>query len=307
MPRLHPLAAAALAAALSAAVATGARAQIPVPDPAKVDVKVTTLAEDFHTLEGAGGTISVLSGPDGVLLVDSQFAPLTDKLVAALRTFTDKPIRFLVDTHVHPDHVGGNENFARLGATLFARDALRERLLHPNPAPDGTPSRPAPPQALPVVTYDSSTTIHLDGEDVLLVPVTRAHTDGDTVVVFPQHDIVAVGDIFRSVGYPFVDVSNGGTLAGELEALSEVADRAGPTTRIIPGHGPMVGREALLAQRDMIIAMRAKVLALAKQGRTLDEIIAAHPTSEWDAKVPQGAQTAERFVRWVYAEVAAQR
>lgn len=303
MPRLLPLA----AALLVAAVSHGALAQIPVPDPAKVDIKVTKLADDFHTLEGAGGTISVLSGPDGVLLVDSQFAPLTDKLVAAIRTFTDKPIRFLVDTHVHPDHVGGNENFARQGATIFAREALRERLLRPNPAPDGTPGKPAAPQALPVVTYDSSTAIHLDGEEVLLVPVTRAHTDGDTVVVFPQHDLVAVGDIFRSVGYPFVDVSSGGTLAGELEALSEVADRAGPATRIIPGHGPMVGREALLAQRDMIIALRAKVLGLVKQGRTLDEIIAAKPTSEWDAKVPQGPQTAERFVRWVYAEVSAQR
>jgi glyoxylase-like metal-dependent hydrolase (beta-lactamase superfamily II) len=295
-----------LAAVLAAFASTASFAQA-APDFSKVEIKATRLADDFYTLEGQGGTISVLAGPDGVLLVDSQFAPLTDKLVAAIRKISDKPIRFLVDTHLHPDHVGGNENFARLGATIFSRDSLRSRLEHPNPAADGTPGKPAAPLALPVVTYDSSTTIHLAGDEVLLVPVVRAHTDGDTVVVFPHHDIVAVGDIFRSVGYPFVDVSNGGSLAGELEALSEVADRAGPATRIIPGHGPLVGREALVAQRDMIIALRAKVLALVQQGKTLDEVVAAKPTAEWDARVPQGAQTADRFVKWVYAEVAAKR
>ena len=298
---LRPLAAALAAFACGAAFAQAA------PDFSKVEIKTTKLADDFYTLEGQGGTISVLAGPDGVLLVDSQFAPLTDKLVAAIRKLSDKPIRFLVDTHLHPDHVGGNENFARLGATVFSRDSLRMRLEHPNPAADGTPGKPAAPLALPVVTYDASTTIHLDGEEVLLVPVVRAHTDGDTVIVFPHHDIVAVGDIFRSVGYPFVDVANGGSLAGELEALSEVADRAGPATRIVPGHGPVVDRAALIAQRDMIIALRAKVLALLKQGRSLDEVIAAKPTAEWDAKVPQGAQTADRFVKWVYAEVSANR
>jgi glyoxylase-like metal-dependent hydrolase (beta-lactamase superfamily II) len=293
-------------AALSAFASTASMAQA-APDFSKVEIKTTRLADDFYTLEGQGGTISALVGPDGVLLVDSQFAPLTDKLVAALRKISDKPIRFLVDTHVHGDHVGGNENFARLGATVFSRDALRRRLEHPNPAADGTPGKPAPALALPVVTYDSATTIHLDGEEVLLVPVVRAHTDGDTVVVFPHHDIVAVGDIFRSVGYPFVDVANGGSLAGELQALSEVADRAGPATRIVPGHGPIADRNALIAQRDLIIALRAKVVALVQQGKTVDEVVAAKPTAEWDAGVPQGAQTADRFVKWVYAEVAANR
>ena len=295
-----------LAAALAAAMPAPAFAQA-TPDFGKVEVKATRLADDFYTLEGQGGTISVLAGPDGVLLVDSQFAPLTDKLVAAIRAISDKPIRFLVDTHVHPDHVGGNENFARLGATIFSRDQLRGRLEHPNPAADGTPGKPAPALALPVVTYDAPVTIHIDGESVLLIPVMRAHTDGDTVIAFPGHDIVAVGDIFRSVGYPFVDVASGGTLAGELEALSEVADRIGPATRVIPGHGPIVDRAALVAQRDMIIALRAKVVALVQQGKTLDETIAAKPTAEWDAKVPQGPQTADRFVKWVYAEVAANR
>src|ERR1700712_4513242 len=157
---LPPLAAVALALSAGAALA-----QTP-PDYSKVEIKTTQLAPDFWTLEGQGGTISVLAGPDGILLVDSQFAPLTDKLVAAIRRVSDRPIRFLVDTHVHPDHTGGNANFARLGATIFARDQLRYRLEHPNPTPDGSPGKPAPDLALPVVTYNASLSIHVDGEDV---------------------------------------------------------------------------------------------------------------------------------------------
>ena len=278
------------------------------PDYSKVEIKTTQLAPDFWTLEGAGGTISVLSGPDGVLLVVSQFAPLTDKLVAAIRRFSDKPIRFLVDTHVHPDHVGGNANFARLGATIFARDQLRWRLEHPAPAADGTPGQPAPEIALPVVTYNASLSIHIDNEDVRLLPVEAAHTDGDTVISFPHHDILAVGDIFRSVGYPYADLANGGSLAGILEGLSEIVDRAGPATKIIPGHGPIVNRDAVLAQRDLVLTVRGRVQKLVDQGKTLDEIIASHPTADIDARVPGATpQTADRFVRWVYTEVVANR
>ena len=298
---------ASLAAIVTLATASPAFAQA-APDYSKVEIKATQLAPDFWTLEGAGGTISVLAGNDGILLVDSQFAPLTDKLVAAIRRISDKPIRFLVDTHVHPDHVGGNANFARLGATIFARDQLRWRLEHPNAAPDGTPGKPAPEQALPVVTYNASLSIHVDGEDVRLLPVMAAHTDGDTVVSFPGHDILAVGDIFRSVGWPFADLASGGSLPGILEGLSEILDRAGPATRIIPGHGPIVDRNAVLAQRDLILAVRGKVAKLAEQGRTLDEIVATHPAAEFASRVPGGTpQTEDRFVTWVAKEVLANR
>ena len=305
--RTSSIAVLAAACAVSLAAATPSFAQ-GGPDFSKVEIKTTQLAPDFWTLEGQGGTISVLAGPDGILLVDSQFAPLTDKLVAAIRKVSDKPIRFLVDTHVHPDHVGGNANFARLGATIFARDQLRYRLEHPNPAADGTPGQPASEQALPVVTYDAPLAIHIDGEDVRLLPVLAAHTDGDTVVSFPGHDILAVGDIFRSVGYPFADLANGGSLAGILEGLSEIVDRAGPATKIVPGHGPIVNRDAVLAQRDLILAVRGKVQKLVEQGQTLDQVLAAHPTADIDARVPGATpQTADRFVRWVYAEVANNR
>lgn len=292
--------------ALGLVAAQAVLAQAPV-DFTKVPIETTKLAEDFYTLEGQGGRISVLTGADGVLVVDSQFAPLTDRLVAAIRRFSDKPIRFLVDTHVHPDHTGGNENFARLGATIFARETLRARLEHPTPGADGTTRAAPPPAGLPVVTYEAPVSLHIDGEHVVLWPVDKAHTDGDTVVIFPAHDIVAVGDIYRSVGYPFVDLSMGGSLAGELEGLSEIIDRVGPATRIIPGHGPIVGRNALVAQRDLILAIRAKVVALIAQGKSLDEAVAAHPTAPYDAQVPQAAQTADRFVRWVYAEVQADK
>ncbi len=301
-PLTHPLAAIALALSCAASFA-----QTP-PDFSKVEIRTTQLAPDFWTLEGQGGTISVLAGPEGILLVDSQFAPLTDKLVAAIRRVSDKPIRFLVDTHVHPDHTGGNENFARLGATIFARDQLRYRLEHPNPAADGTPGKPAPALALPVVTYNASLSIHIDGEDVRLLPVVAAHTDGDTIVSFPGHDIIAVGDIFRSFGYPYADLSSGGSLAGLLEGLSEIVDRAGPATKIIPGHGPIVDRNAVLAQRDLILAVRGKVQTLVDQGKSLDEILATRPTAGIDARVPGATpQAADRFVKWVHAEIVANR
>jgi cyclase len=299
---LHRIAA--LAAGL--ALVAPAFAQPPM-DFSRVEIKTTRLADDFYTLEGQGGRLSVLTGPDGVLVVDSQYAPLTDRLVTAIRKFSDKPIRFLVDTHVHPDHTGGNENFARLGATIFARETLRARLEHPTPGTDGSTRAPTPPSGLPVVTFESAISLHVDGERVVLWPIERAHTDGDTVVIFPAHDILAVGDIFRSIGYPYVDLASGGTLAGELEGLSEIVDRAGPATRIIPGHGPIVDRSALVAQRDMILTIRARIVALIAQGKTLDQIVASHPTAPYDAQVPQGALTAERFVRWVYAEVQADR
>jgi cyclase len=275
------------------------------PDFSKVEVKTTPLAEDFYTLTGLGGTVSVLTGPDGVLLVDSQFAALTDKLVAAIRKVSNQPIRFLIDTHLHGDHTGGNENFAKLGALVFGRDQLRVRMEHPNPAPDGTPRKPAAHAALPVVTYDGPVSIHVNGEDVRLIPVRNAHTDGDTLVSFPKHDILATGDCYRGIGYLYVDLGNGGTLPGILEALGTIIGAAGPHTRIIPGHGPITDRNAVIAERDMVLAVRDKIAALIAQGKTLDEVIASRPTAEFDAQVPQGTQSSDELVKWMYTALKA--
>ncbi|MCB5191006.1 MBL fold metallo-hydrolase [Methylobacillus arboreus] len=277
--------------------------QAPARDFSKVEIKTTKLADDFYILEGQGGTISVLTGPEGVFLVDTQFAPLTEKLVAAIKKISDKPIRFLVNTHVHGDHTGGNENFAKLGATIFSRDQLRNRLIHPNPAADGTPGKPAPAQALPVVTYDGPVTVHLNGEDIRLIPVRNAHTDGDTLVYFVKHDILATGDYHRSVGYPVVDLNSGGTLNGIIDGLGATIGRAGPNTRIIPGHGPVTDRNNIVAQRDLILAVRDKVAVLVAQNKSLEEVIAAKPTADFDASVQQSAETSERFIKWLYAEL----
>ena len=289
--------------ALSVAVlATTVYAQAPQPDFSKVEIKTTKLSDNFYTLDGQGGTIGVLVGPDGIFMVDSQFAPLSQKIAAAIHQISDKPVRFMVNTHVHGDHTGGNENFAKMGVTIFSRDELRWRLAHPSPGANGAPGAPAPAAALPVVTYDGPVTIHMDGEDVHLIPIHRAHTDGDTLVYFPTNDVLMTGDYYRSIQFPNIDRANGGSLDGMLEGLGVTIGMAGPKTKIIPGHGPMVDRAALIAHRDMIVAIRNKVAALVQQGKTVDEVLAAKPTSDFD-NIPNASTTSERFVRQLYAEL----
>ena len=285
-----------------AALATAVYAQAPQPDFSKVEIKTTKISNNFYTLEGQGGTIGVLVGPDGIFMVDSQFAPLSQKIAAAIHQISDKPIGFMVNTHVHGDHTGGNENFAKMGATIFARDELRFRLAHPSPGANGAPGVPAPADALPVVTYEGPVTIHMDGEEVQLIPIRRAHTDGDTLVHFVGNDVLMTGDYFRSIQFPNIDRTNGGSLNGMIEGLGITIGMAGPNTKIIPGHGPMVDRAAVIAHRDMILAIRSKVAALVDQGKTVEEVIAAKPTSDYD-NIPNASTTSERFLRQLYAEL----
>jgi cyclase len=286
-----------------AVLAATVYAQAPQPDFSKVEIKTTKISNTFYTLEGQGGTIGVLVGPDGIFMVDSQFAPLSQKISTAIHQISDKPIRFMVNTHVHPDHTGGNENFAKMGATIFSRDELRWRLAHPLPGANNAPGVPAPAVALPVVTYEGPVTIHMDGEDVHLIPILRAHTDGDTLVYFPSNDVLMTGDYFRSIQYPNIDRANGGSLNGMIEGLGITIGMAGPNTKIIPGHGATVDRTALTAHRDMILVVRDKVAALVQQGKTVEEVLAAKPTSDYDAIVPNSSTTSERFIRQVYAEL----
>lgn len=285
-----------------AVLAATVYAQAPQPDFSKVQIKTTKISDNFYTLEGQGGTIGVLVGPDGVFMVDSEFAPLSEKIAAAIHQISDKPIRFMVNTHVHGDHTGGNANFAKMGVTIFARDELRYRLAHPSPTANGAPGVPAPAEALPVVTYEGPVTFHMDGEAVHLIPIRRAHTDGDTLLYFQNNDVLMTGDYFRSIQFPNIDRNNGGSLNGMLEGLGITIGMAGPNTKIIPGHGPMVDRTAVIAQRDMILAIRAKVEALVKEGKSVDEVIAANPTSDYP-NIPNGSTTSERFVRQLYAEL----
>jgi glyoxylase-like metal-dependent hydrolase (beta-lactamase superfamily II) len=283
-------------------LATTVYAQAPQPDFSKVEIKTTKISDNFYTLEGQGGTIGVLVGADGVFMVDSQFAPLSGKIAAAIHQISDKPIRFMVNTHVHPDHTGGNANFAKMGVTIFSRDELRWRLAHPLPAAGGAAGVPAPAAALPVVTYEGPVTFHMDGEEVHLIPIHRAHTDGDTLVHFESNDVLMTGDYFRSLGFPNIDRNNGGSLNGMLEGLGITIGMAGPNTKIIPGHGVTVNRAGLIAHRDMILAVRDKVAAMVREGKTVDEVLAAKPTSDYDA-IPSASTTSERFVRQLYAEL----
>lgn len=284
------------------AMGVAGRAQS-APDFSKVEIKTTKLAGSFYTIEGQGGTIGILVGPDGILMVDSQFAPLSQKIVAAIRQVSNEPIRFLIDTHVHADHTGGNENFAKMGAVIFAREELRERLIHPAPAANGTVPAGAPPAALPVVTYESPITFHMDGEEARLIPIPRAHTDGDTLIFFPNNDVIMCGDFYRSIQYPNIDRANGGSLNGMLDGLGILVGLAGPNTKIVPGHGPVVGRAEVQATRDMIMAIRDRVAQMVAQGKTQEEVVAAHPTADYDAKVPNSKETSERFITQVYAEL----
>jgi glyoxylase-like metal-dependent hydrolase (beta-lactamase superfamily II) len=297
----HVVATLSLAALLAGPSGAAAQAPAapapPATDYSKVEIKTTKLSGNFYTLEGAGGMIGVLAGPDGVFMVDSQFAPLTDKIVAAIKQISDGRIRFMVNTHVHPDHTGGNENLGKLGVTLLSRDQLRTRL--------AGGQRPSPPAALAVLTYDSPITIHMNGEDVRLIPVPAAHTDGDTMVYFPTADVIMTGDFYRAVGYPFPDRNNGGSVKGLIDGLNAVITLAKPTTKIVPGHGPVVDKVAVTAHRDMAMAVRDKVAGLIKQGKSVDEVAAAKLTADTDAKVDPTGTSNERFVRAVYAELSA--
>jgi cyclase len=281
-------------------VAATAHAQ---QDLSKVEIKTTKLSGNVYTLDGSGGTIGVLAGPDGVLMVDSQFAPLTDKIVAAVKQINPGPIRFLINTHVHGDHTGGNENLGKMGVTIIARPQLRARLEKPAPGANGAPGTPAPAVALPLITFDAPITFYMNGEQVQLVPIPAAHTDGDTLVKFVNADVIMSGDFYRSLGYPNIDRANGGSLNGMLAGLNKIVELSGPSTKIVPGHGVVVDKAAVAAHRDMIVAIRDKIAPMVKQGMTVEQVTAAKPTSAYDAKVPGVGTTGDRFIGQVYAEL----
>jgi len=273
-------------------------------DYSKVTIKTTKLAEGMYMLEGAGGNIGVSVGDDGVILVDDQFAPLTPKIQDAISKITPKPIRFVINTHWHGDHVGGNENLATAGAVIIAHDNVRKRMstdqfiqLLNRKVP------PSPPRALPVVTFTSDITLHLNGEDIHVIHVDPAHTDGDSLVVFSKVKIIHVGDVFRTVGYPFVDISSGGNFDGVIAVADKVTGMIDTSFKVIPGHGELSTRADLKSWHDMLVEIRASVKKQADAGKTLEQIQQLKLTAKWDERWGKGNIKPDQVVEFAFAAV----
>jgi len=248
-------------------------------DFASVEITVHEVAENLYYLEGRGGNIGVLTGEDGIVLIDDQFAPLTEKIIAAVESVSDRDILYLINTHVHPDHTGGNENFGNLGVPILAHDNVRLRLSR---GIRGGP--PSPAAALPVITYSESTTLFFNGEEIRIVKVPNAHTDGDSVIHFVNADVIHTGDVYRTTGYPRIDADNGGTAAGTIEALDAIIEMAGADTTILPGHGVLATRDDVQEFRDMVAQVYERVKPMVEQGMSLEQVTAAAPTEDLDAR-----------------------
>lgn len=277
---------------------------------ADVDLTIERVAGNVYMIQrpGGGGNIGALIGPEGVLLVDSLFAPLADKVVAAVAEVSDEDIRFLINTHVHIDHVGGNEILAQQGVLIFAHENTRERFFEergrfPRAGGSWVPQQPA--AARPVISFNDTLNFHLNGEDVQAFLVPPAHTDGDVFIYFPESDVLHLGDVYRTTSYPIIDIYNGGSLRGTIAALDRAIDIAGPGTKIIPGHGlEVVGRAELVAFRDMILDIQQIVLGMINQDMKLEAIMAANPTATYDAEwTNDPGWGPEDFVPIVYYEL----
>lgn len=266
-----------------------------------VEISLTRLADGLYMLEGAGGNIGLSIGGDGAFVIDDQFAPLTAKIKEAIGSVTDSQVRFVLNTHWHGDHTGGNENFGEGGAYIVAHDNVYRRL-NPEAFADLVGNtRQAPDAALPVMTFSEEMTFHWNGDDIEAVHVPHAHTDGDVVIFFRSANVVHMGDTFFNARYPFIDVDSGGGVNGVIHAAEKVLSMVNSDTHIIPGHGPLGGPADLRAYRDMLLAVRDNVRIMVNEGRSLEEVIAAAPTAEFDADWMQGnAEWRDRFVGLVF-------
>jgi cyclase len=293
-----------LAAVVLSAASVAARQQ----DFSKVEIKPTKLADGLFMLTGAGGNMGLSVGEDAVFLVDDQYAPLTERIKAAIAAITDKPVRFVLNTHWHFDHTGGNENLGQAGALIVAHDNVRKRMSVEQFIKDFNMKIPASPKAaLPIITFSETTTFHLNGEEIQAVHVPPAHTDGDSLVQYRKANVIHMGDTFFNGSYPFFDMSSGGSVEGMIGAAEKALSLSNATTKIIPGHGPLADRKALETYLSVLKTSRDRIKTLVSAGKTADEVVAAKPLAEYDATWGTGFIQSDQFVRLVHASLSGQR
>jgi glyoxylase-like metal-dependent hydrolase (beta-lactamase superfamily II) len=252
-------------------------------------------------LTGSGGNIGLSTGSDAAFLVDDQYAPLTPKILAAVASVTAQPVRFVINTHWHGDHSGGNENLGRAGALLVAHDNVRKRMSTEQfNAVFNRSTPPSPAGALPVVTFNDTVTFHLNGDDIVVFHVAPAHTDGDAVVYFTKADVIHMGDTYFATGYPFIDVSSGGNVNGIIQAADRALAMCTPQTIVIPGHGPVSDCPRLRVYRNMVASARDRVRAEMQRGRNLEQLKAAGLTKEFDDTWGKGFIQPAVFVELIY-------
>jgi cyclase len=283
---------------------SGGLARAQQQDFSKVTITTTKLTEGIYMLEGSGGNIGVSVGEDGVIVIDDQYAPLTPKIQEAISKLSQKPIKFVINTHWHGDHVGGNENLAAAGAVIIAQDNVRKRMsseqfiaLMDRKVP------PSPQKALPVVTFTSDITLHFNGEDIHVIHADPTHTDGDSVVVFPKAKVIHMGDCYMTISYPFADISSGGNYDGFISTSEKFVGMSDATTKIIPGHGPLSNAAELKAWHDMLVEIRASVKKLVAGGKSLADVQKAKPTAKWDEKWGSKFIKPEQVVEFAFTAI----
>ncbi len=274
-------------------------------DFSKVEITTTKVADGIYMLEGAGGNIGVSAGADGIFLIDDQYAPLTDKIRAAVAAIDKRSIRFVFNTHWHGDHTGGNENLGETGALIVAHDNVRRQMTVEHFLELWDLKVPPSSEAfLPVVTFSDTVTFHLNGDEIHAFHVAPAHTDGDSMVHFPNANVLHTGDVFFSGRFPFIDVYTGGSLAGVIAACDVALELVDDTTKIIPGHGPLSDRADLVAYRAMLQTVHDTVVPMIRQGKSLEEIRAAKPLAPLVDEWGGGFINAEQFLGLVYKGMA---
>jgi glyoxylase-like metal-dependent hydrolase (beta-lactamase superfamily II) len=277
----------------------------PPPDFSKVEIKTTDLGDNVYMLEGQGGNITVAVAKDGIIMVDGQYAPLHDKIKAAIATLSNLPIKYLINTHYHGDHTGGNESFAKDGVTVVAQENVKKRLeAGSTNGLTGAKTPPAPAGALPTDTYTNLKKIRLPGRVADLKHIANAHTDGDTYVWFKTANVLATGDTFTNGRYPNIDFANGGNIKGMIAAADAYLKLTNARSRIVPGHGPVADKAMLTEYRAMLVTARDRMDKLVKDGKSEQDVVAAKPFADLDKKWAPTELASTNFIRVVWHSLA---